>query len=57
MSKENNFETFLNNIEPSNTTKEYISSVQNTLRNYLANHEKYKDIVKETFYFFYYIFF
>lgn len=39
MSKENNFETFLNNIEPSKTTKEYISSVQNTLRNYLANHE------------------
>ena len=49
MSKENNFETFLNNIEPSKTTKEYISSVQNTLRNYLANHKKYKDIVKETF--------
>ena len=49
MSTENNFETFLTNIEPSKTTKEYIASVQNTLRNYLANHEKYKDIIIDTF--------
>lgn len=49
MSKETDFETFLNKIEPSKTTKDYISSVQNTLRKFLENHDKYKDIVKETF--------
>lgn len=49
MSKETDFETFLNNIEPSKTTKDYISKVQNNLRTFLSNHDKYKDIVKETF--------
>lgn len=49
MSKETDFESFLTNIEPSKTTKEYISTIQNTLRNYLENHNKYKNIVKETF--------
>ncbi len=49
MNKEKEFEKFLQNIEPSKTTKEYISSVHNTLRKFLENHEAYKKIVVETF--------
>lgn len=49
MSKESDFLKFLGNIEPSKTTKEYISSIHTNLRDYLSNHEKYKEKVKETF--------
>lgn len=43
------FNSFLTNIEPSNSTIEYISSVQNNLRNYLANHPTYKQVHVQTF--------
>lgn len=49
MSKEKDFEKFLHNIEPSKTTKEYISSIQNNLREFLESKEDYKEKVKETF--------
>lgn len=49
MAKQIDFNTFLSNIEPSNSTIEYISSVQNNLRSYLRNHEKYKEIHIDTF--------
>ena len=44
MAKQSDFNSFLSNIEPSSTTKSYISSIQTNLRNYLKNHEVYKDI-------------
>ena len=49
MAKQKDFNSFLSNIEPSQTTVSYISSVQNNLRDYLANHNKYKDIHVQTF--------
>lgn len=49
MAKQSDFDSFLSNIEPSATTVSYISSVQNTLRDYLANHSTYKDIHIQTF--------
>lgn len=49
MSKEKSFEDFLHNIEPSKTTKDYISSIQRNLREYLINHPKYKEKVLYTF--------
>jgi len=49
MSKQKDFNSFLSNIEPSKTTVEYISSVQNNLRKYLKSHESYKDIHIDTF--------
>ena len=49
MSKENNFEDFLHNIEPSQTTKKYISSIQTNLRDYLKSHEAYKEKIIDTF--------
>ncbi len=42
MSKQVDFNNFLSNIEPSNTTVSYISSVQTNLRAYLQTHDKYK---------------
>lgn len=49
MAKQSDFNSFLSNIEPSSTTKSYISSIQTNLRNYLKNHEVYKDIHEDTF--------
>ena len=49
MSKEKDFEEFLHNIEPSQTTKKYVSSIQTTLRDFLESHEVYKEKVIETF--------
>lgn len=49
MAKQKDFYTFLSNIEPSNTTISYISSVQTNLRDYLANHQNYKRIHTQTF--------
>lgn len=49
MAKQADFNNFLSNIEPSESTVGYISSVQNNLREYLASHEKYKDVHIETF--------
>lgn len=49
MAKQKDFYTFLSNIEPSNTTVSYISSVQTNLRDYLASHQNYKRIHTQTF--------
>ena len=49
MAKQKDFDTFLSNIEPSTTTKNYISSIHTNLRDYLANHATYKDIHVHTF--------
>ena len=49
MAKQKDFNTFLNNIEPSNTTVSYISNVQNNLRDYLSNHPNYKSVHIQTF--------
>lgn len=49
MAKQADFNKFLTNIEPGKSTIDYISSVQNNLRNYLEIHEDYKYIHKETF--------
>ena len=49
MSKEKDFEKFLHDIEPSQTTKQYISSIQSNLREYLENHELYKHKILDTF--------
>ncbi len=49
MATQSDFDKFLHNINPSPTTIEYISSVQNNLRDYLKNHEKYKEVYSETF--------
>lgn len=49
MAKQKCFNEFLTNIEPSSTTVTYISSVQNNLRDYLANHPDYKKVHIQTF--------
>lgn len=49
MASEKVFQTFLSNIEPSKTTKEMISSIQQNVRNYLANHDKYKNVYIDSF--------
>ena len=49
MAKQTDFNRFLSNIEPSSTTTSYISSVQNSLRTYLQNHDTYKDVHIDTF--------
>ena len=49
MSKEKDFEEFIHNIEPSPTTKKYVSSIQTNLREFLGSHEIYKEKVIETF--------
>lgn len=49
MAKQKDFNSFLSNIEPSKTTVDYISSVQNNMRSYLELNEKYGDIHEDTF--------
>lgn len=49
MAKQKDFDVFLSNIEPSQSTVSYISSVQNNLRSYLEKHSMYKDVHIETF--------
>lgn len=49
MAKQSDFDKFLSNIEPSQSTVSYISSVQNTLRDYLKNHKVYADIYADSF--------
>jgi tRNA nucleotidyltransferase (CCA-adding enzyme) len=49
MAKQRDFDAFLTNIEPSKTTVDYISSVQNNLRNYLEADTSYKNIHIQTF--------
>ena len=49
MSKESLFKEFLQNIEPSPTTKKYVSSIQTNLREFLEHNEDYKEKVVDTF--------
>ena len=49
MAKQSDFDKFLSNIEPSSRTISYISSVQNTLRDYLKHHKVYSDVYVESF--------
>lgn len=49
MARQKDFDDFLQDIEPSQSTVDYISSVQNNLRAYLESHSEYKDILVETF--------
>ena len=49
MAKQTDFNTFLSNIEPSQSTIDYISSVQTNLRSYLEDHAKYKSILIDSF--------
>lgn len=49
MALQKDFNAFLTNIEPSSSTIEYISGVQNNLRDYLANHPTYKYTHVKTF--------
>lgn len=49
MANQQDFTTFRSNIEPSQSTIDYISSVQNNLREYLKYHHDYCDIYKDTF--------
>ena len=49
MASKNSFSKFISDIEPSNSTVDYISSVQNNLRSYLKNHELYKHIYNYSF--------
>ncbi len=49
MAKQKDFDAFLRNIEPSKTTVQYVSSVQNNLRDYLRQHKTYSRVHKETF--------
>lgn len=43
------FYNLLSNIEPSKSTKKYVSSLQNNLREYLKDNEQYKHIHVDTF--------
>lgn len=49
MAKQEYFNQFLSNIEPSKTTVEYISSIQNSLRNYLWNDDTYSNVIVDDF--------
>jgi hypothetical protein len=49
MAKQSDFDRFISNIEPSPSTVSYISSVQNTLREYLRKHKKYSNIYVDSF--------
>ena len=49
MALQKDFDSFLTNIEPSNSTIEYISSVHYNLRDYLAKHPTYKKVHIQTF--------
>lgn len=49
MAKQSDFDKFLSNIEPSSSTIEYISSIQNNLRSYLKKHAIYQDIYVTSF--------
>lgn len=49
MASQQDFKSFLMNIEPSSSTVEYISSVQINLRKYLKDHSTYGKIYVDTF--------
>lgn len=49
MAMQEAFRSFLKDIEPSKSTKKYVKSVQENLRDYLKSHTTYKSEHKETF--------
>lgn len=49
MAKQSDFDKFLSNIEPSSSTVSYISSVQNTLRDYLKKHKTFSNVYVDSF--------
>ena len=49
MATQTSFNKFLSNIEPSNSTVDYISSVQTNLRDYLKSHDIYKKVFIDSF--------
>mgnify|MGYP003310783716 CR=1 FL=1 len=49
MAKQSDFNAFLTNIEPSDSTVAYISSIQRNLRSFLKSHKDYKDVHVDTF--------
>jgi len=49
MASQNDFNTFLSDIEPSSSTVTYISSVQTNLRKYLSEHKTYSKVHIDTF--------
>ena len=49
MARQKDFDSFIKNIEPSDSTVSYISSVHNNLREYLKQHDLYSDIYSDSF--------
>ena len=49
MAKQTDFDKFRSDIEPSESTVTYISSVQSTLRDYLSSHDTYQSVHVDTF--------
>ena len=49
MALQKDFDEFLSNIEPSQSTVSYISSIQTNLRDYLKTHDTYSSIYKDSF--------
>ena len=49
MALQKDFDDFLSNIEPSQSTVSYISSIQTNLRDYLKTHDTYSSIYKDSF--------
>ena len=49
MSINDDFKTFLHDIEPSETTVNQISAAHRSLRNYLSSHEDYADVYIDSF--------
>ena len=49
MAKQKDFDSFISEIEPKKTTIDYVSSVQNSLRDYLRTHATYSKMHKDTF--------
>lgn len=49
MANQQDFKSFLSNVEPSSSTVEYISSAQTNLRKYLKNHATYGSTHVDTF--------
>lgn len=49
MARQKDFDSFITNIEPSDSTVSYISSVHNNLRDYLKQYDLYSDVYLDSF--------
>lgn len=49
MATQTDFNSFISNIEPKKSTIEYVSSIQNNIRDFLSTHETYSDIYDNSF--------